>query len=226
MPHPTHTIAFVLLVAGCAAPKHEAKHEQGHHGDHATVHHRFDDAEKWAARFEDPERDAWQKPARVIELLELKADAKIADIGAATGYFPVRFARAAPEGVVYGLDIEPNLVNYLNLRARREGLTNVISLVCKTDDPCIPEPVDLVFVCDTYHHIGDRVRYFTDLAKTLRPGGRLAIVDFKKGDFPVGPKDPQKISPEKVIAELTDAGYRLVKREDGLPYQYLLLFTR
>lgn len=208
----------VVLAAGCSSTEH------GKHGsDHATVHHRFDDAEKWATRFEDPARDAWQKPDRVLELLELKADSRVADIGAATGYFPIRFARAAPKGVIYGLDIEPTLVNYLNLRAHDEGLTNLISLVCKTDDPGIPEPVDLVFVCDTYHHIGDRVAYFSRLKKSLRAGGRLAIVDFKKGDFPVGPKDPAKISPDKVVAELNEAGYRLVKQDDDLPYQYLLL---
>ena len=110
-----------------------------------------------------------------------------------------------------------------HLRAHAEGLTNLVSLVCKTDDPSIPEPVDLVFVCDTYHHIGDRVEYFSRLKKDLRPGGRLAIVDFKKGDFPVGPKDPSKLAPEKVIAELAEAGYRLVKQDNDLPYQYVLV---
>jgi cyclopropane fatty-acyl-phospholipid synthase-like methyltransferase len=212
-------VLFSLLV-GCSSTEPQ---EKKHHGDHATVHHRFDDAEKWAQRFEDPERDAWQKPERVLELLALEADAKVADVGAATGYFPVRFARAAPQGVIYALDIEPNLVNYLNLRAHREGLTNLVSLVCTVDDPKIPEPVDLVFICDTYHHIGDRVAYFQRLKAKLRPGGRLAIVDFKQGDFPVGPKDPHKLPPEKVVAELKEAGYRLVEQTDELPYQYVLL---
>lgn len=221
----------VLLLAGCASSpdpgeggRDPRRPEHRKHGDHATVHHRFDDAEKWAARFEDKNRDAWQKPAQVLAVLALKPDAKVADIGAATGYFPVRFARAAPRGVVYGVDVEPNLVNYLNLRAHREGLSNLISLVCTPDDPAIPEPVDLVFVCDTYHHIGDRVAYFTRLKAKLRPGGRLAIVDFKPGDFPVGPKDPKKIPAETVIAELKRAGFQLAKREDGLPYQFVLVF--
>jgi cyclopropane fatty-acyl-phospholipid synthase-like methyltransferase len=215
-------LVSILLATGCSSAKHGERGDS-HSGDHATAHHRFDDAEKWATRFEDPTRDEWQRPDRVLELLELKPDSRVADIGAATGYFPVRFARAAPKGVIYGLDIEPNLVNYLNLRAHAEGLTNLVSLVCKTDDPSIPEPVDLVFVCDTYHHIGDRVEYFSRLKKDLRPGGRLAIVDFKKGDFPVGPKDPSKLAPEKVIAELAEAGYRLVKQDNDLPYQYVLV---
>ena len=109
--------------------------------------------------------------------------------------------------MTYGVDIEPNLVNYLNLRAHREGLTNLVSLVCTKDDPCIPEPVDLVFVCDTFHHIGDRVEYFGSLKAKLRPGGRLAIVDFKEGDFPVGPRDPQKIAPDSPRLSLFVTGY-------------------
>ena len=193
-------------------------------GDHATVTHRFENAERWAARFEDPERDAWQQPAQILKWLALAPDAKVVDIGAATGYFPARFARALPAGRVYGVDVEPTLVNYLNLRAQREGLTNLVALTCRPDDPAIPEPVDLIFVCDTYHHIGERRAYFGALRAQLRPQGRLAIVDFKPGDFPVGPKDPHKLSAERVVEELDQAGFALVARQDELPYQYLLVF--
>lgn len=241
---PTALLLPLLLSACCATPpratppsptpKHggHAKHDEKHgghakhdeqHGDHATVTRRFKSAEYWARRFEDPKRDTWQKPKQVLKLLGLAPDAKVADIGAATGYFPVRFARAVPRGVVYGVDIEPTLINYLNLRAKREKLHNLIGLVCKTDDPSIPEPVDLVFVCNTYHHIGDRVEYFTALRDVLRPKGRLVIVDFKLGKFPVGPKPGHKIPAAKVEAELKAAGYRCVKRGD-LPYQYVLFF--
>lgn len=221
-------LLFLATLAACAAePTRQAGtgsdhgHDHGHDG--ATVHHRFDDAERWAARFEDPGRDAWQQPERVLELLALAPDARVVDIGAATGYFPVRFARAVPQGVVYGVDVEPNLVNYLNLRARREGLTNLVALVCRTDDPGIPEPVDLVFVCDTYHHIDARQAYFRALRGQLRPGGRLAIVDYRAGDWPVGPPEEKKIPAEQVTAELSRAGWEPVSSHE-LPYQYLLLF--
>jgi len=177
---------------------HGAKHA---HGDHATVTHRFADAERWAKRFEDPGRDAWQQPDRVLKHLALQPEAKVVDIGAATGYFPVRFAKALPKGTVYGVDVEPTLVNYLNLRAHREGIANLVALVCAYDDPRIPEPVDLVFICDTYHHVGERVRYFGAIKEHLREGGRLAVVDFKQGEFPVGPPDAHKLPAEKVIAE-------------------------
>ena len=122
----------LLLLAGCASgPAQEPQARQGDHahgdhahgdhahGDHATVTHRFADAERWAKRFEDPARDAWQQPDHVLAHLALRPDAKVVDIGAATGYFPVRFAKVVPQGRVYGVDVEPTLVNYLNLRAQR-----------------------------------------------------------------------------------------------------------
>lgn len=240
-------LALTLVVScliGCASgPAHEHGHEHehehgrahergadphghGHGHGRATVHQQdwLRDAEEAARRFEDPARDAWQQPERVLDLLELRPDLRVLEIGAATGYFPVRFASRLPEGLVYAADLEPALVNYLTLRARREGLTNLVPLACYPDDPCAPEPVDLVFVCDTYHHIDARVEYFTRVKAALREGGRLAIVDFKRGDLPVGPGDDHKLAAEVVIAELDEAGWALVKQED-LPYQYLLVFT-
>ncbi len=186
---------------------------------------RFRSAEDWARRFESPDRDEWQKPDYVLEVLGLAADAKVADIGSATGYFPMRFAQAVPRGLVYGLDIEADMVRYLNERAAREGAANLQSILAEPDDPKIPEPVDLIFVCDTYHHISDRVSYFQARLSDLLPGGRLAIVDFKKGDFPVGPPDEHKLAPQTVESELEEAGWRLVHRDDSLPYQYVLIFV-
>lgn len=218
--------ALLLLVAcwlvGCAA--HDG-HGHEHRHDGATVHQHawLRDAEAAARRFEDPARDAWQEPERVLDLLGLRPDARVLDIGAATGYFPVRIAPRVPEGVVYAADIEPALVNYLTLRARREGLANLVALACYPDDPCAPEPVDVVFTCDTYHHIDARVDYFTRVRGSLRSGGRLVVVDFRPGDLPVGPKDLHKLAAEVVVAELDRAGWRLVTREE-LTYQYVLVF--
>ncbi len=219
-------VLLVSLVAACAGPPPEPPehHEHGPIDDAATIHHRFEDPEVWAQRFENPDRDDWQRPSEVLGWLSLPERAVVADIGAATGYFPVRFARALPEGRVYGVDVEPTLVNYLNLRARRERLYNLIALVAATDDPRLPEPVDLLFLCNTYHHIDERVAYFGALRDRLREGGRLAVIDYLVGDLPVGPPPGAKIAPEAVIEELDRAGYRLVRRE-RLPYQFFLLFA-
>jgi len=193
------------------------------HMQSGSVHHRFSDAERWARVFEDSTRDAWQLPEKVIATMGLQPDDRIADIGSATGYFPVRFARIAIQGQVYGIDIEPNMVDYLNERAQNENLDNLVSILGAPDDPQIPEPVDIVFICDTYHHLQDRVTYFQHLKTYLRTPGKVVIVDFKKGDLPVGPPDKMKLAPEQVQEELTQAGYRLVK-QTALPYQYLLIF--
>ena len=189
-----------------------------------SIHHRFEDAEKWADIFENPERDAWQKPDEVIRSLELPADAVIADIGSATGYFPVRFARVAIQGQVYGIDVEPTLVDYLNTRAKKENLPNMLSILGEPNDPKIPEKADLVFLCNTYHHIQERGDYFENLKKYMQPGGRLVIVDFKKGDLPVGPPDKHKLAPDDVLLELKDVGYRHITHDLQLPYQYVLIF--
>src|SRR5687767_1952610 len=143
------------------------------HGEQ-HMHRRFDDAEKWSKVFDDPARDAWQKPAEVIAALKLAPEAIVADIGSGTGYFAVRLARALPKGKVYGADVEPDMVRFLNARAAREGLPNLTSHGAGDESPNLPGQVDLALVVDTYHHIPRRTRYFERLKPALRPGGRIA----------------------------------------------------
>jgi len=212
------TPAFFLII-GCLFAQPEGFKHQGD-----SPHHRFDDAEKWAEAFEDPERDDWQKPDEVIKAIGLSVHSTIADIGSATGYFSVRFARVATEGKVFGVDIENNMVDYLNARAGRENFSNLTSILGEPDDPKIPEKVDIVFICNTYHHIEKRESYFRNLHQYLTSNGRLVIVDFKKGDFPVGPDDRMKIATEDVVSEVTSSGYKLTSSPSVLPYQYFLIF--
>lgn len=241
----TLLIASILLAAACArrapepavADQHHREHDgsehhggdhhgAGHHGvSHGEMPHRFEDADAWAKRFEDPGRDAWQKPDEVISALKLPPGAVVADIGAATGYFPVRLAKALPAGKVYGADIEQSMVDYLGKRAKREGLANLHAILCAPDDPRLPEPVDLVLVVNTYHHIGERPAYFKRLAEKLKPGGRLAIIDFRKGQ-PMGPPEEHRIDAGQVKRELESAGYALAADHAFLPNQHFLLFTR
>jgi SAM-dependent methyltransferase len=185
--------------------------------------HRFSDAEKWAKAFDDPERDAWQKPHEVLQALKLAPDAAVADIGSGTGYFAVRLAHRVPKGRVYGVDAEPDMVRYLTERAKREGLTNLAVVAAKPNDPGIPSAVDLVILVDTYHHVPDRERYFKNLKKSLKPGGRLAIIDFTL-DSPVGPPKRARIPADAVKKELARAGYALAEEHAFLPYQYFLVF--
>ena len=188
-----------------------------------THQHSFSGAEQWAHIFDDPKRDAWQKPHEVIQALNLKPDAVIADIGAGTGYFAMRFANMAPKGRVYGVDTEPDMVKYLGDRARREGLKNITAVAGTPDDPRLPEKADLIILVDVYHHIENREQYFSRLQKSLKPGGRLAVIDFRM-DSPEGPPTSARIAPDRVKAELKRAGYALAKEHDFLPNQYFLVF--
>jgi len=185
--------------------------------------HSFSDAEKWARVFDDPQRDEWQKPHEVIEALKLAPDAVVADIGAGTGYFAVRFAHRLPRAKIYATDIEPEMVQYLVMRAKREGLANLSAVKGEMDDAKLPEPVDLALLVDVYHHIDDRGAYFGRLARSFRPGGRLAIIDFTL-DSDIGPPPRARIAPEQVKRELADAGYVLAEELELLPNQYFLVF--
>ncbi len=214
---------LVLVLLPLAA---SAQEPDPHHKQH-KMPHAFKGPERWAKQWDNPERDAWQKPAAVIASLKLGRAARVADLGAGTGYFTVRLARAVPQGFVWGVDVEPQMVRYLGQRAAREGLKNVRGVVASASDARLPEPVDLVFVCDTYHHIGDRVAYFKRLAPRLKPGGRLVVVDFKAGKLPVGPPEGSRVAPPALERELTAAGYRrLALDEKTLPYQYIASYGR
>jgi SAM-dependent methyltransferase len=221
-----------LLNSACASSPDPAR-ERGHSGNnpqaghqgHSTAEHRFEDAEHWARVFEDPGRDEWQKPTDVLAALAIAKDARVADIGAATGYFPVRIARSHPDAVVYGVDIEPTLIEFLRVRAQRENLSNLHAVLAQPSDPKLPEPVDLVLLVDTYHHIEHRPTYFTNLASALRPRGRVAVIDFRKGSR-IGPPEHHKLAEETVISEMLEAGYQVAERHDFLPHQYFLVFTR
>ncbi len=208
-------LALLILVAVLPAA--------AQHGEQA-MHRRFHDAEKWSKVFDDPARDEWQKPAQVIAAFKLAEDASVADIGSGTGYFAVRLAKAVPRGRVAGADLEADMVRFLNERAAREGLPNLASHLAAPEDPRLPAAVDLTLVVDTYHHIANRSRYFERLKKSLKQGGRVAIVDFKL-DSPVGPPARHRIAPEQVRNEMERAGYRLLEAPDLLPYQYLLIFA-
>ena len=219
-------VAFLLVIAGASLggllaqtapdPQTHYKHGQGYQ-------HSFDDAEKWAKAFDDPARDAWQKPDQVLNALHLQPTNRVADLGAGTGYFSVRIAKLVPEGKLFSVDIEPDMLRHLRKRAHHENLSVLVPILASAESANLPEPVDLVLVVDTYHHIDNRIAYFSKLKASLRPNGRLAIVDFK-ADSPEGPPPEHRIPPEEVTSELEAAGYTFVVTHLFLPRQYFLVF--
>jgi len=208
------TLAAVILCACCAAALAQTSH---------TREHSFSGAEHWVKVFDDPARDAWQKPHEVITALSPAPDSLVADIGSGTGYFAARLAHFVPKGRVYGVDTEPEMVKYLEERAKREGLPNLVSIAGRPDHANLPAKVDLVLMVDVYHHIADREGYFRKLRGSLKPGGRVAIIDFR-ADAPSGPPKSERIAPSRVTTELAKAGYALAKEHTFLPNQFFLVF--
>jgi predicted methyltransferase len=217
--NPHQMVRPLLLALACSLGQALPVAAQSPH----THHHSFGDAQKWAQVFDDPKRDAWQKPHEVIQALKLKPDAVIADIGSGTGYFAARFAHMVPKGRVYGVDTEPDMVKYLAERAQREGLKNITAVQAKAGAPRLPEKADVVVLVDVYHHVENREQYFRQLQNSLKTGGRLAIIDFRL-DSPEGPPKAARIAPEQVKSELLRAGYRLAEEHGFLPNQYFLIF--
>ena len=238
---------IVFLLAACVAPapppepepatvtahgapgeSHEVHGRPADGTDHATVQHRFDDAAHWAEVLDEHERDAWQKPAELVAALQIAPGSTVADIGAGTGYLNARLAVAVgPEGHVIAVDVEQSLVTWMADRAAREATPNVEARLGGLADPGLkPGEVDLIVLVDTYHHIDERVAYFQRLTAAARPGGRLAIVDFKPGEVPVGPPESHRIPQEQVVRELTEAGWTALPAPDVLPYQFVQLMQR
>jgi ubiquinone/menaquinone biosynthesis C-methylase UbiE len=223
------TIAMVLCGVG-ATLSQQPQHAQpsGKPGQTSPpgphMEHRFDDPERYAKSFDDPARDEWQMPGRVIDALRLTPGQIVADLGAGTGYFTVRLAKAAARPKVYAVDIEKSMVEYVRQRAAKEGLKQIVAVQASADRANLPEPVDVVLIVDTYHHIPNRPAYFRELRKSMKPSGRLTIIDFRKG-APSGPPEEFRFTPDQITAELTQAGFTLQTQYDFLPRQLFLVYT-
>jgi len=225
IPHRALLLALALWLAVLPTPCHADEKQS----DGATSHRRFDDVEFWTGVFDDPSRSEWQKPDELVRALSIVPGMRIADIGAGTGYFSRPLSVAAGEsGTVFAVEVEPNLVAHLRDRADKGNTRNVVPVLASADNPRLPAGmVDLVLFVDTYHHIDGRARYLEMLKRCLTRDGRVAIVEWKPGPLPVGPKEEEhKLPREKLVAELASAGFDLVSSPDILPYQYLLIFGR
>jgi ubiquinone/menaquinone biosynthesis C-methylase UbiE len=170
-------------------------------------------------------RDAWQKPDEVIALLELRAGDHVADIGAGGGYFAFHLADAVGDaGRVYAVDVDDDMIEYLRARVAEEGRANVEVIRAEFHDPLLPDGrIDLVFSCDTYHHLAERIDYFTKLRGDLAPGARVAILDFNGQSWfarSFGHTTPK----QTIVDELAAAGYRLVADHDLIERQHFLVF--
>jgi ubiquinone/menaquinone biosynthesis C-methylase UbiE len=175
-----------------------------------------------------PARARWQKPAAVVRALGLGRGDTVGEIGAGPGYFTLRLARAVgPRGRVFAVDPDLRMLDRLARRLRRHRTRNVTPVVGRDDDPLLPPgSCDLLLVVNAYHHFADGPALLRRLVPALRPGGRLANVDFHDRDAPVGPPPGHRVSRETFLRDARRAGLRLTAERDFLPYQYFLILTR
>ncbi len=199
-----------------------APHAEHHHGPQG-FHMDFSEVERFARHFDSPDRDAWQKPSELVTLIDLRPGHVVADIGAGTGYFLSYWSKAVgKQGRVLALDVEPNMVEYMSRRIRRSSWTNVEARVVAADDANLPPSgVDRIVIVDTWHHIDDRPAYTAKLARALRPGGSVAVVDFTL-ESDMGPPKEHRVAPEEVVKELEAGGLRAAIVPEQLPKQYVV----
>jgi ubiquinone/menaquinone biosynthesis C-methylase UbiE len=176
---------------------------------------------------EAPDRDRWQRPDQIMDALGIAEASVVGDLGAGSGWFTVQLARrVGPNGLVYAQDVQELMLSAISRRVQREGLTNVRTVLGRASDPRLPHEVfDAVLIVDTYNEIEDPVTLLANVARALKPQGRIGVIDFKQGGGGPGPPPEERVAPDEVLANAEKAGLRLLKEESFLPYQYFLIFT-
>jgi len=179
---------------------------------------------QWA--YQGIDRDQWQQPDKVIAALQIREGAQIADLGAGGGYFTFYLAKATgPQGKVYAVDIDKGTNELIAEKAKKDGVDNVETILATAEDPLLPKSgVDLILTSNAYHHIDNRVVYFSNLGKYLKPGGRIVIIDFDRRAWLEGLL--RHYTPSEFIKrEMEQAGYTLQEELTFLDRQSYLIFA-
>lgn len=210
-------LIFVLILSACPrpVPKHGLRNDN-----------RANEIEAYIKSEISSERDAWQKPDEVIEALFIKEGSIVADVGAGAGYFTSRLATAVGEnGTVYATETLDELVELLVKNTTERGLTNVKVIKATPENPRLPyASLDLAFVCNNLSRVDLVYVFFDQIRRSLKTGGRLAVIDWKE-DSRMGGDPKLRRSKKEIIKILTGMGFVLIKDYDFLPEQYFLVFS-
>lgn len=224
------TCVVALTVLGC----HRADE---FHGKRARpdLNEKFrnPDVPKWVKRFESPERELFAHRLKIMDAIGLRPGMAVADIGAGTGFFSVLFAeRVGKRGTVFAVEISAKFLEHIAQRAHDGGLTNVRTVLCKDDSVELPdESIDIAFMCDTYHHFENPESVMRSVYRSLRPGGKLVVVDFKRipGVSRQWVIDHVRVGADEATAEIEALGFARDTGSSDVPYleeNYILTFTK
>jgi ubiquinone/menaquinone biosynthesis C-methylase UbiE len=173
-------------------------------------------------------REAEENPARLLRALKLEDGQAVCDFGCGNGYYTLQLARiVGARGVVYAVDIQPEMLELLAERAEPRGLDNIKPVLAEPDDPGLPKSTfDLVLMVDVYHELSDPPAVLATVRASLKPSGRLAVVEFREEDPDVPILPLHKMSQQQVMREIPPNGFKLVGQFDGLPWQHVQFFAR
>jgi len=179
-----------------------------------------------ARMFNKQAADSKNKPKEILKALALQQGEKIADLGAGGGYYSLEFAEAVGrQGVIYALDTDPDKIEFIQRSAAERGLSNVQAVLVEEKNVTLPEKVDLIFLRNVYHHISNRVEYFAKLKESLKPNGRIAIVEHNSsGRLSLHEIFEHRVAKENIIEEMITAGYCIEESLDFLPKQSFTIF--
>lgn len=181
-----------------------------------------------AAWLERPEREAEEDPDLAIRLMRIQRGSTVADIGAGSGYFTLRLARAVgPMGTVYASDIQQGMLDLLQKNVARAKVTNVIPVLGAVDDPRLPDSsLDLAVMVDVYHEFSQPQQMLQQIREALKPGGRLVLLEYRAEDPDVPILPDHKMTKAQVKLEVEHEGFTQSRVYDDLPRQHLIVFTK
>jgi predicted methyltransferase len=180
---------------------------------------------------EAPDRDQWQRPDQIMDLLRIAEGSVVADLGAGGGWFTARLsARVGPNGLVYAEDIQPGMIDIIERRRTRENLRNVRTVLGTENDPRLPKGIDAALIIDAYREMqippADPVMLLRRTADSLKPDGLVGVVDFNPGGGGPGPEPDERVDPDGIVTVAAAAGLRLIAREQANRFQFLLVFGK
>jgi SAM-dependent methyltransferase len=214
---PTFLLSFLLTIPLLFAPARQAQQTpQGQSRGNRT-------ADEYVKLLESESRIGGLQVTRVVEALKVKPGDRICDLGSGSGLFTRPLAqKAGAKGEVYAVDIDPELLKHVEQTAQQQKLTNIKTIFGSEADPKLPEPVDLITIIDTLHHIGKQETYLKGLKKYLKPGARIAIIDFSK-NWPAG-HEKMAYTVKDLDGWMTAAGFKRIEQYDFLDNNFFVVY--